>query len=148
VSVDVSDARDVRDVRDVGDVSDVSDVSVAGVSRHAHRKESPPVGTVADWLERLEPTPPAALHVRLRELLADAAARPASEVPSACLEAGEQRLRTLLSERATDRASALDLLAVDALVSYAFEAAAETPEVLEQLAEASMVRIAEIPEAT
>jgi hypothetical protein len=107
----------------------------------------PAPATVADWLEQLTPPPPAALHARLRELLAHAAARSAAEVPTACLEAGEQRLATLLTERATDRASALDLLAVDALVSYAFEAAAETPERLERLATEAMTRIAEIPEA-
>jgi len=54
----------------------------------------------------------------------------------------------MLSSRATDRGSALDLLAVDALVTYAFEAAAETPAELEQLANDAMTRIAEIPEAS
>lgn len=103
--------------------------------------------TVATWLEQLEPPPPAALHTRLRELLAEHAQRPVVEVPSACLAAGEARLATLLAERATDRASALDLLAIDALVTYAFEAAATEPESMERLAADAMTRIAEIPEA-
>jgi hypothetical protein len=103
--------------------------------------------TVADWLAQLTPPPPPALHTRLQELLADAASRPAADVADVCLEAGQRRLASLLAERATDRASALDLLAVDALVSYAFEAAAETPERLERLAGMAMTRIAEIPEA-
>jgi hypothetical protein len=103
--------------------------------------------TVATWLEQLEPQPPAALHARLRELLADHATRPMDEVPAACLAAGEARLASLLAERATDRASALDLLAIDALVTYAFEAAAVDPESMERLAADAMTRIAEIPEA-
>lgn len=103
--------------------------------------------TVGDWLGQLEPVPPAALHTRLRELLLDHLGRPAGDVPAACLAVGEARLASLLAERATDRASALDLLAVDALVTYAFEAAADTPASLERLATASMTRIAEIPEA-
>jgi hypothetical protein len=88
------------------------------------------------------------LHARLRELLADAADRPVEEVPAACLAAGEARLASLLAERATDRASALDLLAVDALVTYAFEAAADAPATLERLATDAMTRIAVIPEAS
>ncbi len=103
--------------------------------------------TVASWLERLEPQPPVALHARLRELLADHADRPVHDVPAACLAAGEARLATLLAERATNRASALDLLAIDALVTYAFEAAAAEPESMERLAADAMTRIAEIPEA-
>jgi hypothetical protein len=104
--------------------------------------------TVAAWLDQLTPTPPPALHHRLRELLSAHAHRPYADVPAVCLAAGEARLATLLAECATNRASALDLLAVDALVTYAFEAAAEAPERLGALAAGSMRRIAEIPEAT
>ena len=103
--------------------------------------------TVAAWLDQLTPPPPPALHARLRELLSADAHRPSHDVPAICLAAGEARLATLLAERATNRASALDLLAVDALVTYAFEAAADAPETMEQLAADSMIRIAEIPEA-
>jgi len=105
-------------------------------------------GTVADWLDRVSPPPPPALRQRLRELLAPHAQRPASEAASACLQAGETQLASMLSSRATDRGSALDLLAVDALVTYAFEAAAKTPDELERLANGAMTRIAEIPEAS
>ena len=104
--------------------------------------------TVAGWLEQLTPPPPPALHHRLRELLSADAHRPSADVPVVCLAAGEARLATLLAERATNRASALDLLAVDALVTYAFEAAADAPETMERLAADSMIRIAEIPEAS
>jgi len=104
--------------------------------------------TVSAWLDQLTPPPPPALHRRLRELLATDAHRPYADVPAVCLAAGEARLATLLAERATKRASALDLLAVDALVTYAFEAAADAPDTMEQVAADSMIRIAEIPEAS
>lgn len=104
--------------------------------------------TVGAWLAALEPPPPPALHARLGELLDGHLDRPRADVPDACLAAGEARLASLLAERATDRASALDLLAIDALVTYAYEALAEAPSRLEQLATEAMSRIAEIPEAS
>lgn len=104
--------------------------------------------TVAEWLRTVRPAPPPALLQRLGELLAPYAHQPAREAPSACIAAGTERLRTLLAEGATDRASALDLLTVDALVTYAFEAAVLEPDRLESLADDAMARIAEIPETT
>lgn len=104
--------------------------------------------TVADWLEQRSPPPPQALLVRLREMLAPYADLPSAQAPTACLAAGESQLAVLLAHGETARNSALDLLAVDALVSYAFEAAADAPETLEQLATEAMTRIAEIPEAS
>jgi hypothetical protein len=104
--------------------------------------------TVADWLDAVEPAPPPALMTRLRELLAPHAHRPLQEAAESCLAAGETQLAAMLSSQATDRGSALDLLAVDALVTYAFEAAADSPAMLERLANDAMTRIAEIPEAS
>ena len=104
-----------------------------------------PAGTVGEWLARLEPAPPAALHARLSVLLAGAASRPVREVPEACLEAGEELLDALLASGSTSRASALDLLAIDALVTYAFQAAADDPARLEERAAQAMARIAALP---
>lgn len=104
--------------------------------------------TVADWLARRTPPPPPALLTRLQQLLAPYADRPSSEAPQSCLAAGEWQLAALLAHGDTARNSALDLLAADALVSYAFEAAADAPETLEQLATDAMTRIAEIPEVS
>jgi len=101
--------------------------------------------TVGEWLMRLQPTPPEALLRRLQELLAQDAGRPASEVPEACLTAGERLLDSLLQSGSTSRATALDLLAVDALVTYAFEAAADDPTRIEARATAAMQRIAALP---
>jgi hypothetical protein len=103
--------------------------------------------TVGEWIAGLEPAPPAALHARLRELLAPAASRAVSEVPEACLEAGEQLLDSLLASGSTSRATALDLLAVDSLVTYAFQVAADAPARMEERAARAMVRIAALPGA-
>jgi len=101
--------------------------------------------TVGAWMAAIEPTPPPALHRRLCELVAPSASRPAHEAPEACLEAGEQLLDALLASGSTSRATALDLLAVDALVTYAFQAAADDPSCLEERAARAMARIAAIP---
>jgi hypothetical protein len=81
----------------------------------------------------------------LSVLLAGAALRPVREVPEACLEAGEELLDALLASGSTSRASALDLLAIDALVTYAFQAAADDPARLEERAAQAMARIAALP---
>jgi hypothetical protein len=46
-----------------------------------------------------------------------------------------------LIRASTGRDSALDLLAVDALVTYAFEAASETPETLESQAASAIIQL-------
>jgi hypothetical protein len=53
-------------------------------------------------------------------------------------------LRALRREGCTCRAQALELLAADALVTYAFEAASEEPEALAARADEAMRRIAEL----
>lgn len=103
--------------------------------------------TVGTWMARLEPAPPAALLERLQELLAHDVNRPAHEVPEVCLAAGERLLDALLQSGSTSRATALDLLAVDALVTYAFEAAADEPGRIVERATAAMQRIAALPDA-
>ena len=89
------------------------------------------------WLESRSPAPPAALAARLRESLGDV---PGDAVPSsACLEAGVELLAKSLNS--SGRGSALDLLAADALVTYAFEAAADDIDSLEQRATEAMLRL-------
>ena len=48
----------------------------------------------------------------------------------------------LIADGATSRRTALDLLAADALATYAFELASERPESLATLADAAMRRFA------
>jgi len=98
--------------------------------------------TLSAWLDARRPAPP----VRLRALIDAALGRDlesdASDGAAACLRAGEQLARELLQENATSRESALDLLAADALVTYAFEAASERPRDLAAQCREAMVRIA------
>jgi len=68
----------------------------------------------------------------------------ASRAYAACQEAAEELLASLLVTHDTGRESALDLLAADALVTYAFEYAAATPEELDERAASAMQRIVEI----
>lgn len=82
--------------------------------------------TALDWLAERRPAPPEALRRRIAELVA--AVDDVPEDPGAtCLRAAERVLATLVRHGDAGRAAALDLLAVDALVTYAFEAAAAEP---------------------
>ncbi|MBL0939778.1 MAG: hypothetical protein IBJ03_12845 [Gemmatimonadaceae bacterium] len=103
--------------------------------------------TVGEWVAQIQPAPPAALHRRLQDLVAAHAERPAADVPDVCLEAGERLLDELLQSGSTSRETALDLLAVDSLVTYAFQAAADDPSRIEERAAAAMLRIAALPAA-
>jgi hypothetical protein len=100
--------------------------------------------TVADWLATRTPEPPAELAERVRRALGPMLERSAREVPDAALAAAEAMLRELRRDGCACRAQALDLLAVDALVTYAFEAASEEPDALAARADAAMRRIAEL----
>lgn len=62
--------------------------------------------------------------------------------PTALLDAAEQAITTLLDGGCLTREAGLELLAVDALVTYAFEAAADDPDQIDASARAALVRIA------
>ena len=94
------------------------------------------------WLDARRPAPPVRLHARIEAALGRALESDASDGAAACLRAGEQLACELLQENATSRESALDLLAADALVTYAFEAASERPRELAAQCREAMVRIA------
>ena len=98
--------------------------------------------TLGGWLDARTPSPPAALRDRIDAVLRDDLERDAAVLFDTCLAAAEQLVRRLLNENATARESALDLLAADALVTYAFEAASEQPDGLANRASAAMTRIA------
>ena len=102
-------------------------------------------GSVGDWFAALQPAPPRALGLRLAQLLEPYANLPEHELPESCLAAGEQLLEGLLISGSTSRATALDLLAVDALITYAFQAAADDPARIESRAARAMERIAALP---
>lgn len=107
----------------------------------------PDVTTVGAWFVALTPAPPDGLRIRLAALLEPYADQPVQQVPEACLDAGEKLLGELLASGSTSRATALDLLAVDSLVTYAFQAAADDPGQLDPRAERALTRIAALPDS-
>ena len=97
-----------------------------------------------DWLAHREPSPPRVLQERV-EALALAIPELPDDAAGSLLAAAEAALVQLARRSPEDRASALDLLAVDALVTYAMEYAAETPDELPALAERAMSRLSGAP---
>ncbi|MDQ3696586.1 MAG: hypothetical protein M3373_00970 [Gemmatimonadota bacterium] len=98
--------------------------------------------TLDEWLRTRAPEAPPALADGLRAALGDALARDASEASDLCLAAAERALRAYLPRCAAGTDEALELLTVDALVTYAFEAGAEDLEGFDRRARAAMQRIA------
>ena len=103
--------------------------------------------SLAKWLDARRPAPPAALRARIDSALGTDLHADVQEVGDSLLGAGEQLVRSLLEAEATSRDAALDLLAADALVTYAFEAASERPAELSSRAAAAMARIAALSRA-
>ena len=102
--------------------------------------------TLDAWLAAREPAPPPALARRMRELLGPGALlKPAT--PDTLVDAAAEVLSQLLAEGCDTRASALDLLAADALATYAFEAAGDALAGLPAQAARAMARIARVPAA-
>jgi hypothetical protein len=60
------------------------------------------------------------------------------------IESGVDLVATVAAAEPMSRAQALDLLAADALLTYAFEAAADEPQSLVARADDAMLRIAEV----
>jgi hypothetical protein len=100
--------------------------------------------TVASWLRDRSASPPPRLAARIADVLSDSGAAPRAEMPERCVDAAEALLRDLLHRSSSGRDSALDLLTVDALVTYAFEAASDDPASLPARAEDAMRRLAAI----
>jgi hypothetical protein len=76
---------------------------------------------LAAWLDTRRPAPPPALRQHLMEFVQDAPGNLAQHLA----DAGVALLGRVLSRPEGGRELALDLLAADALVTYAFEAQAE-----------------------
>ena len=70
----------------------------------------------ADWISELNPAPPADLATAMRSSLKDSTREPTAEE---LLEAAQQLLEKVLRTDCEARASAIDLLAVDALITQA-----------------------------
>jgi hypothetical protein len=76
---------------------------------------------VLAWLETRRPAPPAALRAHLDAAVVDSEER----LPEHLADLGTTVLRRVTSAPDGGRALALDLLAADAFVTYAFEAQTE-----------------------
>lgn len=118
---------------------DVTNVDVTNVGVTADGVTGRRVG---EWLARCEPSPPASLAARVAVLLGDAPFAGPDDAVARCVVGAEQVVAGLLRDGCTDRTSALDLLAADALATYAFEVAGDRPETLAAVAETAMARFA------
>jgi hypothetical protein len=94
-----------------------------------------------EWLLARTPAPPHALGTRLQYAVSSRAATGNPAI--SCLDSAADLLEQILGG-VSDRGSALDLLTADALVTYAFEAAAEDLASLEQRSVEAMRRLAKL----
>lgn len=102
--------------------------------------------TVGDWLtSRLGLAPPE-LAEQVRAALDADMHRGAEELPEICVTRGEKLLRDLLLRNPDSRERAGELLLVDALVTYAFEAAIEDVQALDDRARQAIARLSALAE--
>jgi hypothetical protein len=100
--------------------------------------------TIAEWLATRTPAPPPALLARVTAALGPAVQDEVSVAAERCVDAAERVVAELLLEGRTTRESAPDLLAADALVTYAFEAASDEPARLSERARSAMAQLARL----
>ena len=100
--------------------------------------------TIGAWLGARRPAPPENLGAHVRRALGDALARPEADTVASCLGAAEKLLISLRDDPEAGREVALDLLAADALITYAFEAAAEDPLTLADVAQMATWRVGQV----
>lgn len=100
--------------------------------------------TLRSWLDARLPEAPEALRGRIAELMAEHPEWERLPRQHALLQASEVLMKEVLAAAPKDREAALDLLAGDACVTYAFEAAADEPGDLGALADQAMQRIAQL----
>jgi hypothetical protein len=98
--------------------------------------------TISSWLEARSAAPPPRLAARIAETLGADGESPSAQIPERCVDAADSLLRDLLGRGSSGRDLALDLLTVDALVTYAFEAASDEPAALMARADRAMRRLA------
>lgn len=77
--------------------------------------------TVREWIERRPTQGPASLTQQVIAMLGADAGADESRAAEVCLSAASRALESLLEERRFAREHAADLLAIDALTTYAFE---------------------------
>ncbi len=100
--------------------------------------------TIGEWLQSREPRPPAELMEGLERALGPSLSLESDKATAEFLAAAERMLRTLVSSGETGRPVAADLLTVDALTTYAVEAATEALDSFPDFAEDAMARFANV----
>jgi hypothetical protein len=98
------------------------------------------VSRISEWLDTRRPAPPPQLAARLRELTADQAFETENDLSDKLIAISAD----LLKHIGDDRSAATDLLAADALITYAMESAAESCVDIEAIAIDASMRIAAI----
>jgi hypothetical protein len=98
------------------------------------------------WLDSRREEAPAALRARIGQLVDAHPEWETLSIPEALIAASEALMADVLASPEKDRRTALDLLAADACVTYAFEAASENPDAIVALAESSMRHMAQMIE--
>lgn len=94
--------------------------------------------TVGAWVASRAAGVPPHLLARVNDALGPALLLAEARAAEECVAAAERVVSELLAHDRTGRDSALALLAADALVTYAFEAAAAEPATLASRARAAM----------
>lgn len=100
--------------------------------------------TVSTWLGGRTPPPPDLLRARITFALGDAAEDDLASTARVCLEAAERVLTRLVGAGGGERGEAADLLAADALVTYALEFAADAPARFGDEAAGAMERLGKL----
>ncbi len=103
--------------------------------------------TVGGWLASRTPPPPEPLRSRIALALGVTVELDVADTERVCLDAAERVLTRLCGQGEGDRHEAADLLAADALVTYALEFAADTPELFEEQATRAIERFGRLHEA-
>ncbi len=92
-----------------------------------------------DWLSRHDPAAPAELANAMRAAVGEGTEQPTA---NDLLESAERLLDKVLRTDCETRASALDLLTVDSLMTHALQLANEDPKLRERFPDQAMNRIA------
>lgn len=95
-----------------------------------------------EWVAAHDDGVPRALAVRMLSAVAGERASGGAAVADELAGGAERLMRSALGASPMTRAQALDVLGADALLTYAFEAAADEPQQLAARADAAMLRVA------
>ena len=105
---------------------------------------------VRDWVAQHSELVPESLSERIMTMLGSDATADAGRASEVCLNAATRALNALLASGRYERDSALDLLAIDALTTFAYEHASDNggdPATIKSLAVNGSKSLSHIPSA-